>query len=582
MGTCKPTVCGRGGYATRRARLASWFAGLLMTSVVAGAAAAQGGTPAGGNPADSSSASKVGAQAGITSSAVRRDSVVPVPVHPDTNPPAVAAHADTTLPATGGGRLMTITAPAAVGGTINADSVPAIAPPKAADSSSGRAVAKTPDQLKQDSVAQVQQLALLYPSTVTVPLDRVAAIVGDDPILWSEVVERINIQRAQGMNVPNDSAGQMEVARNVTNELINEELLVLKAKDLKVEVTDDDVAPAVDAQIKNVRANFSSEAEFRTALKKAGFGNVEEYRKILIDQNKRGELQRRVIQKIKEDGKLIPVGVSEKDINDAFNAAKDQLPRRPATVTFRQIVITPKPTPEAKAAAKAKADSVIAELKKNGYDDEQFAQMAKRVSMDPQTKEQGGDLGWNRRGNMVPEFDRWMFALPPGQLSPAVETVFGYYIIRVNRRKPAEVDASTILIRWKIDTSDVLAAHKLADSVLALWKGGANFDTLVVRYHDSNEEKGSLQPFPRDSLPASYATAFAGKSANDFVDAFPIQDRTTGHPKYVIAQILTADPGGSYTVSDWRDKLRAQLADERAIARLLDSLRKETYVQLRI
>ncbi len=477
---------------------------------------------------------------------------------------------------------MTLTVPAAVGGTIAADSAPAMAPPKSADSAAGKTVARTPDELRKDSLDNVQRLELLYPSTVTVPLDRVAAVVGDEPILWSEVIERVNVERGQGLNVPTDSAGQMQVARTVLNELVNEELLVLKAKDLKVEVTDDDVAPAVDEQIKRVRANFASDQEFRAALKKAGFGNVEEYRKTLVDNQKRSELQRKVIQKIKEDGKLIPVGVSEKDINEAFNTTKDKLPRRPSTVTFRQIVITPKPTPEAKAAAKAKADSILAELKKNGSDPEQFAQVAKRESMDQTTKEQGGDLGWNRRGNMVPEFDRWMFALAPGQLSPVIETVFGYHIIRVDRRKPAEVNASHILIRWKIDTGDVIAAHKQADSVLALWKGGANFDTLVVRFHDANEEKGSLQPFPRDSLPPSYSAAFSGKVAGDFITAFPIADRGSGHPKFVIAQILTSDNGGDYTVSDWRDKIRDQLADERAIARLLDSLRKATYVEIRI
>jgi peptidyl-prolyl cis-trans isomerase SurA len=520
----------------------------------------------------------------------RRPIIAPTTVSGSVRPDSVPGVASS--PGTPGGAgspangSVNIKTEAAVGGTIAADSIPAFAPTPSAAAATTAAGAPAPAESRadslRDSLANVERLASLYPTTVTVPLDRVAAVVGDEPILWSDVIERINVERAQGLQVPTDSAEQMVLARNVTNELVNEELLVQKAKDLKVEVADEDVMPAVDDQIKRVRATFSSDAEFRNALKKAGFGNAEEYRKTLIDQQKRQELQRKVIQEMKEDGKLIPVGVSESDITDAFNKTKSQLPRRPATVTFRQIMITPKPTPEDKAAAKAKADSILAELKKNGSSADQFAQMAKRESMDLTTKEQGGDLGWERRGIMVPEFDRWMFALAPGQLSPVIETVFGFHIIRVNRRQPSEVDASHILIRWKIDTGDVLRAHQLADSVLAAWKAGANFDTLVVHFHDPFEEKGALQPFPRDSLPPDYAAAFAGKKAGDFVNPFPVPDRGTGHWKFVIAQILTSDDGGDYTLNDWRVRIHDQLADERAIGRLLDELRKDTYVQIRI
>jgi peptidyl-prolyl cis-trans isomerase SurA len=183
---------------------------------------------------------------------------------------------------------------------------------------------------------------------------------------------------------------------------------------------------------------------------------------------------------------------------------------------------------------------------------------------------------------MVAEFDRWMFALPPGQLSPVIETVFGYHIIRVERVKPAEVKASHILIRWKIDSSQVELARVEADSVLTAWKAGTPFDSLVAHHHDPNEEKGSLQPFPRDSLPPSYTAAFRGKLSGDFVSPFTIEDRGTGKPKFVVAQVITATEGGDYTVADLRDRIREQLADERAIARLLESLRKETYVSLRL
>ena len=169
----------------------------------------------------------------------------------------------------------------------------------------------------------------------------------------------------------------------------------------------------------------------------------------------------------KDDGKLLPANVSEEDIDKAFEANKDKLPTRPAQVTFRQIVVAPKPSPAAKLAAKAKADTILNDLK-HGAD---FGELAKRESMDPGTRELGGDLGWNRRGNMVREFDASMFALPPGQLSPVIETVFGYHIIKVDRVRPGEVKASHILIRWNIDSAAEAVALLRADSVLALWQG---------------------------------------------------------------------------------------------------------------
>jgi peptidyl-prolyl cis-trans isomerase SurA len=503
-----------------------------------------------------------------TRAAVAQQTQLPPPKPPGDSSAQAAA------PAPRPAATVALPVTAGVGQTINSDSVPSMRAPAAAASSADAKVAVA---------TTAPPVPSPLPNGGTLPLDRVVAVVGTEPVLWSTVLERINVGRAQGtLQIPADSAGQEELARTVANDLINEELLVQKAKDLKIEVTDEDVAPGVDQRMKQVRAGFPTEVEYRNELKRAGFGTPEEYRKSLLETAKRAELQRKVIEKLKDDGKLIPVGVSEADITKAFNTNRATLPHRPATVTFRQIVVAPQPSAAAKAAAKAKADSILTELKEHGSSAEEFAEVAKRESMDQGTREQGGDLGWNRRGTMVLEFDRWMFALPPGQLSPVIETVFGYHIIRVDRVKPAEVKASHILIRWKLDSAQVEAARVEADSVLAAWKAGANFDTLVTHHHDPNEEKGSLQPFPRDSLPPSYAQAFSGKKSGDFVGPFPIVDRGTGKAKYVVAQIINSTDGGDYTENDLRDRIREQLADERAIARLLDGLRKDTYVAVRL
>jgi peptidyl-prolyl cis-trans isomerase SurA len=487
------------------------------------------------------------------------DSAKAGPTVIQTTVPSVSLPMNATGPATAGAAA-TVVPPAA-----NRPATSAVAPPPAPVDSASK-------------VAEAEPSGPAMPVGTNISLERIVAIVGDQPVLWSSVLENINVRRAQGMPIPEDSAGQMAIIAEVVNDLVDQELLVQKAKDLKVDVGDEDVAAGVDAQIKRVRGQFSSDAEYKSELKKAGFGTPEEYRKGLLEQAKRSELQRRVVQKLKEDGKLIPVNVSEAEVSDAFDKHRTSLPHRPASVTFRQIVIAPKPSAAAKAAAHARADTLLNDLK-HGAD---FAELAKRASEDVATKELGGDLGWNRRGIMVPEFDKWMFALPPGQMSPVIETSFGFHIIKVERVRPGEVKASHLLVKWKVDSGQVALARVEADSVLRQWRNGAVFDTLVAKYHDSNEEKASLQPFPRDSLPPSYQQAFAGHVSRDYVGPFPIPDRVTGAQKYVIAELLDTQEGGDYTVADLRQTIRAQLQEERSFRRLLDGLRKETYVSIRL
>ena len=411
-----------------------------------------------------------------------------------------------------------------------------------------------------------------------IPVNRIVAIVGAVPILWSDVLQVINQRRAQGLKLPTDSLEQLALARTVVGELVDEEVLLLKAKDEKVEITDDELAPNVDRQVKRIRDGFKSEAELLAALKVEGFGTFEEYRKTLIDQSRRSALQQRLLDKLRTAGKLVTVSVSEADVTKAFDGVKGTLPRRPSTVTFRQVIVAPKASAAARAAARAKAESLLVEINTGG----DFEKVAKRESMDPGSRELGGDLGWSRRGVMVPEFERWLFALPPGQISPVIETSFGYHILRVDRVQPAEVRARHILIRAKVDSVDIAAAHAEADTVAAQWRTGAAFDSLAARHHDPAEERSILQPFDRAQLPASYAAAFTGKGAGDIVDPFRIEDVRNGVPKFVVAQIVTSVEGGETTIADLRGTIKEQLSQERSIRRLLDGLRKDVYVDIRL
>lgn len=409
-----------------------------------------------------------------------------------------------------------------------------------------------------------------------IPVDRVIAIVGDQPVLWTQVLSAINQRRAAGLQVPQDSVGQAALARTVVNELIDEEILVQKAKELKLEASEPEIAATVDRQIRGIRAQFPSDEQYRTELRNAGLGTPEDYKKTLVEQYRKQNLQQRAFAELRKGAK--PVNVTEEEVTAAFERSRADLQKRPASVTFRQIIVAPKASAPAKARAKARADSVLAELKKGG----DFELIAKRESMDPGTKQLGGDLGWNRRGSgLVPEFEGMMFAVRPGELSPVFETAFGYHIIRVDRVQAAEVKARHILIAPTIDSADVLVAKTEADSVAAKWRRGVAYDSLAAKHHDPTEERGVLQPFARDSLPESYKAALAGTKEGDITPPFQLAN-PRGQPKYAVVQMVTETAAGEYVDSEIREQIRAQLAEERAIRQMLDALRQRTFVSLRL
>lgn len=409
-------------------------------------------------------------------------------------------------------------------------------------------------------------------------IDRVVAVVNSHPILLSEVFEEVNSRRQQGMPLPPDSAAQAALMRSVINDLIDQEVVLNVATAYKAEVKDADVVKDVDKQYDKIHAQFGSETEFREALRKDGFGTPDEYRRTIREQIKRYKLQQTGYDSLRAHGRLsAPVQVTEAEVEKAFNASKDKLPRRPASVSFRQIVVAPRPSTVEREAARAKAESLLVQLR-NGAD---FAALAKRESMDPGSRDQGGDLGWARRGSgFVPAFERVIFSLPPGAISPVFETSFGFHIVKIDRVQPAEVKSRHILIAPTIDSADIARARARADTVLQLWKSGTPFDTLVARYHDPAEERSLPDGFPVDSLPETYRTALAGVAAHEFTNPFPIPDPRTGHPKFGVIEVTDRQAGGEYTVADWKDRIRTQLVQEKQIRRMLDQLRREQYVRM--
>ena len=72
------------------------------------------------------------------------------------------------------------------------------------------------------------------PPTSAIPVDRVVAVVGDQVILWSDVMNSVNQQRAAGLQLPADSAGQAVIAKDALSARVDEEILVQKSHLMKI------------------------------------------------------------------------------------------------------------------------------------------------------------------------------------------------------------------------------------------------------------------------------------------------------------------------------------------------------------
>ena len=412
------------------------------------------------------------------------------------------------------------------------------------------------------------------------PVDRVAAVVGDTPIPLSRVQEEVNVVLSEyqrlGRPLPSDSAELAAIQRQVLDRIIDEELLIqLAQRDTLVTVTDEQVQAAVETALRQTRSQFGSDFEFRRQLQLAGLGTPDEYRRYLTEQVRRDLLRQNLIQSLRERDKLRQIPPTDEEVRAYFEETKDQQPRRPATVTFRQILIRPQASPAAVARARALADSVLAALR-DGAD---FATAARRFSDDLATKDQGGELGWFRRGRMVPEFEAAAFRLRPGQISNVVESSFGFHIIQVQRVEPAEVQARHILFTPEITEANRRQARAQADSVVSALRAGAPLDSLTRRFHDPIEQ-ALFEDVAVSDLYPSYRDALENAQPGDVLGPLEVQEG--GPVRYAVLRLLERRPEGEFTFEELRDRLRQDLAQGSGVRRLVQELREATYIDIRI
>ena len=399
--------------------------------------------------------------------------------------------------------------------------------------------------------------------------DRVVAVVGDTTLLYSDVLLELEALQARGQQIPTDPAGREQVFREVLNSRVDDLLLLEAARASGVSIDIANVVSAAEQRLTEVQSQFASQAEFEAALAQSG-RTLEQYRQTVQQQFIDQTMVRRYAETRMQ--KMARPRVTDAEIRAFFDQQAGRLGNRPANLSFQQAVIRPAPSDSAKAAARRRAEEILAEIRAGG----DFEALARRHSADPSAA-QGGMLGWFREGQMVRPFEAMAYALRPGAVSPVVETEYGFHIIKLERIRGPERQARHILIRPEVTPADVERARASADSVAAAARAGASLTQLADQYGTPADQRIN-RDVPVDQLPPAYATVLGTAEVNAVVGPF-VLEQPTGQ-SFVVAKVIERQAAGAYELSDVEEQVRQRVQEQKMMQELVEDLRRSMHVAI--
>lgn len=271
-------------------------------------------------------------------------------------------------------------------------------------------------------------------------IDSIAAKVDQEIILVSEIIGSIE---GQPEIIRETAIDQADYERKIStlmfdtlNEIIESKILYREALRGSVVVEDSDVEKEID----RVRNGYETTEEFMAYLNETGL-TLSDYR-----ARSRKSMMARIMsgRKIRELEQTVVV--NEEDVVKFFEENRDDF-SKPERVYVRQIMLPARPNTPEREEAIAKLEILRDEILA-GADFKELARNHSKAA----GADDGGIIGWNARGDLVPVLEEAVFALESGGISEVVEAQFGVHLLKVDERE-AERDVVLADVRSLIEPS---------------------------------------------------------------------------------------------------------------------------------
>jgi peptidyl-prolyl cis-trans isomerase SurA len=304
-------------------------------------------------------------------------------------------------------------------------------------------------------------------------IDKIVGVVGNNLILKSDIDNELQQYSAMG-NEENEGTRCF-----VYEELLFQKLLVHQAEIDSVTVSDAQVNGELDNRMRYYVAQAGSEQKLEEFMGKSIAQMKEEYREDL----RRVLLAKTMQGKITGDLKITPA-----EVRAFFNSIPtDSLPFIDSEVELCHIVKKAPENLEEKHIVKEKMEK----LRERVVNGEDFATLAVLYSEDGSAPK-GGELGFKTRAEFVSEFSAAAFALKGKEVSPVIESQFGYHIVQLIERRGEQANVRHILMQPKVSNADLAKASAKLDSIRnEILSGAITFEAAAAKYSDDEETKNN-------------------------------------------------------------------------------------------
>jgi parvulin-like peptidyl-prolyl isomerase len=252
------------------------------------------------------------------------------------------------------------------------------------------------------------------------------------------------------------------IKNSVTDQLINSTLLLQHAQNTNITIPESDI----NEEIEKIKSSFESETDFNDALKRSNIT----LRQLKDDINRQlmiGEVIEREYDSIE---------ISEEELSQYYEENKEYFFEPEKRKTSHILV-----------EDKEEAQKILNQLNDRMVD---FEQLAREKSICP-SSEQGGDLGYITRGQMVEEFETAAFSLEAGQISEIVKTEYGYHIIKC---EDIQEEYQPTFEEAKDDIEAILKNQKQNSAIDALLTQLREDSEVIIHYDFTSELETSIQP----------------------------------------------------------------------------------------